>query len=430
MESRRRRVSRDTRLLFGIVLIAVATLWVLARIRFPDRVPTPNPVPPVLAQLVPMSAFDDIASTVAQLEPSVERLMIGVDVRRRVPSVWTVSAPDRMPALRFLEGVAIALLDPRIEALDGAAENGGEVVRDPATGLTLVRASGGAVPELTTWSPRQPQSPRFLLAADVQREGTSLRPVFVGSLYPIDSPTWGSLWTLTASPGLVPGTFLFSVDGAFAGLAVARDDGVAIVPADTVIEVAERLIREPPNVPGYVGINVQAMTPEIAAATGAGGGVVVTWVDPEGPAASRIQVTDVIARLGDGVLSGLEDWRVRIARVRAGAPLTLTIWGRDAGRDVQITPAPTPATPRNDTLGLTLRTVQAVGAEVVSVEPGSAAFRAGIVAGDLITLLGDIGAPTAAQVSRGFANAPDRARILVGITRGGDHHVVVLERQR
>ena len=69
VKSNRPSVSRDTRLLLGIVLASIALLWVLARIRFPDRVPTSNPVPPVLAQLAPPSPLDEIAESVAQLQP-------------------------------------------------------------------------------------------------------------------------------------------------------------------------------------------------------------------------------------------------------------------------------------------------------------------------------------------------------------------------
>ena len=71
MQLNRPAVSRDTRQLLAIVLIALAVLWVFARIRFPNRAPTANPVPPVLAQLAPASAFDDMVGAMAQLEPRV-----------------------------------------------------------------------------------------------------------------------------------------------------------------------------------------------------------------------------------------------------------------------------------------------------------------------------------------------------------------------
>lgn len=429
---KRRRVSRDTRLLFGIVFIAVATLWVLARIRFPDRVQTANPVPPVLAQLVPRSAFDDIASTVAQLEPSLRTVMVAVEVRGRVATASRGSASRTVPALRFREGLALALMDQTTEPAEGAAENGGEAGRDPATGLTVVRVADGAVSASDPRSPRPPDSPGFLLVAELQYARISLRPVFVGSLYAIESPTWeGRLWALPASTRLAPGDFVFNVDGNFAGLAVALADGLAIAPADMVVALAQRVTRDSTEMAGYLGIGVQPMTPEITAATGAsGGGVIVTWVDPQGPAAPQVRVTDVIEAVGGEALATIEHWNARLARVRAGQAVALAVWTRSGIRDIQITAVPQVSLPRSESLGLTLRAVRPGGVEVTGVQAASAGFRAGFQVGDVITLIGDTQSPTAGQVAGAFSSAPDGARLLAGITRGGAHQVLVLERKR
>ena len=48
----RPRVSRETRSLLTAGVMAVAALWLLARMRFPEHPVTPNPVPSVLSQLV------------------------------------------------------------------------------------------------------------------------------------------------------------------------------------------------------------------------------------------------------------------------------------------------------------------------------------------------------------------------------------------
>ena len=429
---RRRRVSRDTRLLFGIVLIAVATLWVLARIRFPDRAQTANPVPQVLAQLVPRSAFDDIASAVAQLEPALRAVMVAVEVRGRDANASGGSAIRTVPALRFRDGLALTLMDQTTEPADAAAENSGEAGRDPATGLTVVRVADGAISAPDTWSPRPPESPGFVLAAELQYERISLRPVFVGSLYAIESPTWeGRLWALPASTTLAPGDFVFNVDGSFAGLAVALADGLAIAPADMVVALAQRVTRDNTEAAGYIGIGVQPMTPGIAAATGAsGGGVIVTWVDPRGPAASQIRVTDVIEAVGGEALATVEHWNARLARLRAGQAVALAVWSRRGIHDIQITAVPQVAVPQSESLGLTLRAVRPGGVEVSGVEAASAGFRAGFQVGDVITLVGDTQSPTASQVARAFADAPDGGRLLVGVTRGGAHQVLVLERKR
>src|SRR5688572_21501240 len=79
MERRRPRVSRETRLLLGIVLLSLAALWVLARMRFPNRPSSANPVPPILAQLAPESPFDVISSTIRDLEPVLSAVLVGVD---------------------------------------------------------------------------------------------------------------------------------------------------------------------------------------------------------------------------------------------------------------------------------------------------------------------------------------------------------------
>ena len=274
--------------------------------------------------------------------------------------------------------------------------------------------------------------PGFLLAAELQYERMSLRPVFVGSLYAIESPTWeGRLWALPASTSLAPGDFVFNVDGSFAGLAVALADGLAIAPADMVVAIAQRVTRDNTEVAGYLGIGVQPMTPEIAAATGAsGGGVIVTWVDPRGPAAPQIRVTDVIEAMGGEALATVEHWNARLARLRAGQPVALAVWTRGGIRDLQITAVPQVSLPRSESLGLTLRAMGPGGAEVTSVQAASAGFRAGFQVGDVITLIGDTQLPTADQVARAFSSAPDGTRLLVGITRGGAHQLLVLERKR
>ena len=64
------------------------------------------------------------------------------------------------------------------------------LARDPASGLAVIRVPTAPAPVLTVWFPRRMQYPRYLIASDVARQGTSLRPVFVSALYPAASPTW------------------------------------------------------------------------------------------------------------------------------------------------------------------------------------------------------------------------------------------------
>ena len=72
-------LARDTRLL-TTALVAVLTLWVLARMRFPDRPPTPNPVPPILEQLTAPPTFSDLADRVADARTRLVASLLSVAV--------------------------------------------------------------------------------------------------------------------------------------------------------------------------------------------------------------------------------------------------------------------------------------------------------------------------------------------------------------
>jgi len=70
----RPRLSRETRRLLMTAFLAVLTLWVLARVRFPDRPVNPNAVPALLSQLAGFSRFSDLASAIEDLQAMVTRL--------------------------------------------------------------------------------------------------------------------------------------------------------------------------------------------------------------------------------------------------------------------------------------------------------------------------------------------------------------------
>ena len=342
MKSNRPSVSRDTRWLLEIVLVSIAMLWVLARLRFPDRVPTPNPVPPVLAQLAPASPLDDIAASVARLEPQLAPLIVAADVQRQ-PSAEVRSDQVVVSALRFRDDLAVALLPNGAEnSVAGAVE----VARDAASRLIVIRVQGATGAVLSTWAPRRLAYPRFLIGAAASHAAVSFRPIFIGSLQPSPSPTWrGAIWTVPSPADVVPGTFLFTMDGSLAGLSVEREGRRAIVPADSVLAVADRLAREGPSARGRLGIDVEPLTPALAAAAAATAGVIVTWVDPNGPAAGLVNTADVIERIGDEAISTPRYRRARVDRLKADETVTLGIRRSGAAREVRITASAMIASP-------------------------------------------------------------------------------------
>ena len=79
LQAPRPRVSRETRLLFVTIACAIAALWVLGRLRFPERAST-SPVPAVLAPLALPSSFDELAGAVTQFASGLAASTVGVAI--------------------------------------------------------------------------------------------------------------------------------------------------------------------------------------------------------------------------------------------------------------------------------------------------------------------------------------------------------------
>ena len=426
MRPYRPRVSRETRLLLTTGVLAVAALWLLARIRFEERPVTPNPVPSVLSQLASGPKYDDLAAEIAQLQARLESSLLALDVPST--ALGSMQASHRIAALRLRDDLAVTLLPAG--SIPEAWSDANVRARDPASGLAVVRVpSQVRAPPSMPWAPRRLQQPRYLAASDVSPLGVSLRPAFVGSLDPIDSPLWSKpLWAVPPRSDLAPGSFLFTNNADLVGLVIARGVELAIVPGGSVLAEANRLLDARQGPPGIVGLEVQALTEPVASVTGAPVGVVVTWVEREGAATGQLMVGDVIEAVDGRTLATRQQWDVRLARLSAGETLTLRVRRRGEVREVSLVATAEAVQPFSPSLGLTLRGRTGIGAEVVRVERGSAADQAGLAVGDVITLAADVPAPTPAQVTRSFASVSQGQRVMIAVTRGDAHHVTTLER--
>ena len=421
----RPRVSRETRLLLTAGVMAVAALWLLARIRFPERPVTPNPVPSVLSQLASAPKHDDLAGEIAQLQARLQPSVLALDVPSAVGSP---QASLRMAAIRLRGDLAVTLVSP-----ESSAERWNEtpiVARDAASGLAVVRLPiRVSASPLVPWAPRQPQQPRYLVASDVSQGGVTLRPAFVGSLDPIESPLWAEpLWAMPERADLVAGSFLFTNNAELAGLVIPYRRGLALIPGGTILAEAERLLAAPPGPQGAVGLEVQELTPPVALVTAASAGVIVAWVDPDGASSEQLMIGDVIEAVDGRALATRQQWDVRVARLAVGETLSLRVRRRREIREVAVVAKAPAAQPPSPSLGLTLRARTNTGAEVVRIEQRSAADRAGLAIGDVITLVADVSAPTPAQVVRAYASLSQGERVMVAVTRGAAHLVTTFER--
>lgn len=422
MERRRPRVSRETRQLLAIVAVSVAILWGLARLRYPHDAPTPNPVPPVLAQLVPASPFDTITTSIADVMPQIEPLVMMLTFRDQVTGASRVRA-----GLGFRDGFALTIA-PDGESLE-PSEGADVMAVDRASRLAVVRVpSAGRLP-LRMWTRPRTAGGRYLVAADVSSGELLLRPVFVGPLGAFHRPAWRSdLWSLSEGTAVADGTLLFALDGSLVGMAVTGQDWRAVVPAEALITSAASLAETAsPAHGGELGVEVQALSPALQSAMGTAAAVAVAWVDPDGPAAGQLAAADILQQIDDQPLTSLDDWRARVERLNAGDSVRVRLQRKGEVLDATLTARERPAEPASQPLGLRLRTRPRVGAEVTAVDDRSAASRAGLRPGDIITRFGDNSAPTAEDVRRVFA-AEGTAPVLAAIGRGDKHLLVAIER--
>ena len=427
---RRPRVPRETRLLFTAALLAVVALWALARLRFPDSAPAGQIVPPILAPFVLRQGFFALESQLAEVStrtaPSLEAVAIGDPDRAA-----STAQPRHVAALRLHDDVAVVLL--------GQAEGQAAViVRDAVTGLAVLRLTPGpAAPIAQAWPRRDPMLSRFVMQTMASAAGTSLAPVIVGALTPTEAPLWsGALWVPNTVSQLVPGAFLFTLEGEWIGLVVRHRDGLAIAPAELVSRLAEsRLSRAGQGVVS-LGVEVQAVTPALGDVLGQATGVAVTWVVPDGPARASLRVGDVLQAADGRPLPTIEHWRRHLADLGTN-PTVLAVWRAGQSTEVSVSPVTVPAFTTSPAsrleppavrrpFGVTARRVAGVGAAITGMQPRSVAEAADLRVGDVITHFGTISAPTPAQVRMLAAAAPIGQSLLVAVIRDGAHHLTVV----
>lgn len=224
---------------------------------------------------------------------------------------------------------------------------------------------------------------------------------------------------------------LLNIDGELVGINTAiygraQNIGFAI-PSERAQRVVNDLISYGAVHRGYLGVEVQDLTPELASALGTEveRGVVIRSVDPRGPAAAAGLVAgEVIARFDGREVKSRTEFEERAAALTDDDPVRLEVVSADGRREVRIVAAELTAELADETgwrrLGLKIGRVQkGPGVAVTDVRQASAAARAGIRRGDLVLVL------AGAEI-----RSPDDFRQAVRRTRGTSEVVLEVARGR
>jgi hypothetical protein len=419
---------RETRLLVMTIAVSAVMLLLLATFRFPGEaaLQPPDLAAAPLERMMARATYDELATIMAEVERRITPTVVVVPIQRERGET------DYLPAIRIAPDRAIALLGPGERIVPTGTTGDAPVIvgRDPARNLVVlqVAARPGDVVTPRTGTPRP--GPRYVTVVDATAQGIAVRPVYIGRTDVFNDPRTGdSMLSIGAvQQTLPPGTAVFTLEGAFMGLALESTGLVTLHSAQTLMAAAETAPPVPHAI-GNLGLEVQALSPALARATGTGAGVVVSHVDPDGPAADRVRPTDVLQTIDGLPIASVSGYYQVIATREPGTAVTLTLSraGKPLTEVVEVR-APWRGGPADQTGGLILQTVRGTGTEVIGTEPGSPAARAGLRAGDLVLALGDRKAPQSTDLLRAYAGAPSGDILLLTIRRGTQHQVVALEK--
>jgi membrane-associated protease RseP (regulator of RpoE activity) len=421
------RGGRETRLLLVTIAISVGVLLLLARFRFPED-PATRPIesaPAPLERLAARAAYDELASIMADLERRIAP---------RITVVRTQSGDGRSSmsvAPRMLPDRVVAIV-PAGDSVIAAGTGGDQEVISVSGNLAVLRVP--AVDDSAVLVRQLPlrSGPRYVGVVEASAMGPALTPLYVGRVDAFDDPATGSpLLSFAGLQRQVPrGAAIFSLEGLFVGLVRDSGDTLTVIPAETLRASAQSAEPSTAAAHGSLGVEVDVLTAALGRATGADHGVIVVHVRPGGPAEKILRSGDVIQSIDGTQIATPIQFReaernrapgaaVAVAGVRLSQPLEVSVKAASASTTSGAADDP----------GLVGRSVPGLGVEVIAVRDGSAADRAGLRRGDVITAINDETTPDTAGFERRFRTAQPDTPLLLTVRRDARYHVLPLEKR-
>jgi serine protease Do len=348
-----------------------------------------------------------------------------------------------------------------VRTADGRTLKGRLVGRDPATDLAVVKVDGGGFPFVNFEDRAKPRVGDWVVAVGnpFNLSGTATAGIVSalgrrnvsGSSYvdymQIDAPI---------NRGNSGGP-TFDVEGRVVGVnsAIFTPSGGSVgigfdIPADVAAQITRQLIADGKVTRGYLGAQVQDVTPEIADSLGlhGGKGALVAELTPGGPSEhAGLQPGDLILKMNGEAVDSASDLTRRVALAHAGENIQLEIRRDGRVREVdvrsgvrpmeasltsKIAPGGGDANTQSDVrrvLGMRLEAKPGGGVVIAGVNGESDAGEKGLRRGDVILRAGDAktNAPQDVASAVDEAKRDGRSSVLLMIGRGGGQLFVPLK---
>ena len=317
---------------------------------------------------------------------------------------------------------------------DGKTLNAKVIGTDPRTDLALIKVEGGSDFQYVKLADKSPRIGDWVLAVGnpfglggtvtagiVSARGRDIGAGPYDDFIQIDAPVnkGNSGGPTFDTEGSVIGvnTAIFSPSGGSVGIAFA-------IPAETVKSVVAQLKDKGSVTRGWIGVQIQPVTPEIAESLGMKkpGGALVAEPQKDGPAAKAgIQSGDVITAVNGNAVADARDLArkigglapgatVKLGVLRAGAEktLSLTLGELPNQREARAEEQPEKKSSNEPRLGLSLTPGGSEpGVVVAEVDPSGPAADFGFKAGDVILEVGGQTVATPAEVGKALGKARD-----------------------
>ena len=243
-------------------------------------------------------------------------------------------------------------------------------------------------------------------------------------------------------------TAIFSPSGGSVGIAFA-------IPSDTVKTVVSQLKERGSVTRGWIGVQIQPVTTEIAESLGLkkAEGALVSEAQPNGPAAKAgIQSGAVITSVNGNAVTDARDLAKKIGTMAPGNSVKLGVIEKGAEKTVTLTLGELPAQreakadpqeaeqPGSDVgkLGLTLAPASSVagagsqGVVITGVDPNGAAADAGFKTGDVILDVAGKAVSSPADVRKGLddARGDGKKNVLMRVKSGEGTRFVAIPLSR